>query len=44
MKAYLAGQAERYRTFFRKGNLIALRELALRRMAIELIHKLKSSR
>lgn len=33
-KVYLAGQAERaIEHFFRKGNLIALRELALRRMA-----------
>lgn len=33
-KVYLAGQAERaIRNFFRKGNLIALRELALRRTA-----------
>jgi two-component system, OmpR family, sensor histidine kinase KdpD len=33
-KVYLAQQAERaIRNFFRKGNLIALRELALRRTA-----------
>ncbi|XNM70145.1 hypothetical protein ACLK1Y_03820 [Escherichia coli] len=33
-KVYLAGQAERaIENFFRKGNLIALRELALRRTA-----------
>lgn len=33
-KVYIAGQAERaIEHFFRKGNLIALRELALRRTA-----------
>ncbi len=39
-KVYIAGQAERaIEHFFRKGNLIALRELALRVLPIALMSK-----
>jgi len=44
-KVYLAGQAERAReNFFRKGNLIALRELALRRTAERVDAQMESYR
>lgn len=44
-KVYLAGQAERaIEHFFRKGNLIALRELALRRMADRVDSQVKEFR
>lgn len=44
-KVYIAGQAERaIEHFFRKGNLIALRELALRRTADRVDEQMRARR